>query len=66
MRAGSAPARTALVLAFAALYGFGDYFAQALLIAVPPRAGGFSNTDIAAVYKALGFAGIARRRARGG
>ena len=50
--------RTALVLAFAALYEFGYFFAQTLLIPFF-RAQGFSNTDIAEVYKAVGLAGLA-------
>ena len=50
--------RTALVLAFAALYEFGYFFAQTLLIPFF-RAQGFSNTDIAEVYKVVGLAGLA-------
>jgi len=79
--------RTALVLGFVAVYKFGDFFAQALLLVflksgspvdlsqVPPaelpaafakamsslvvrRGAGFRFTDIALVYKLLGFGGI--------
>jgi PAT family beta-lactamase induction signal transducer AmpG len=46
------------VLGFAAIYRFGDYFAQALVIAFLRRGIGFDFTEIAAVYKLLGFAGI--------
>lgn len=46
------------VLGFAAIYRFGDYFAQALVIAFLRRGAGFDFTEIAAVYKLLGFAGI--------
>jgi MFS transporter, PAT family, beta-lactamase induction signal transducer AmpG len=46
------------VLGFAAIYRFGDYFAQALVIAFLRRGAGFNFTEIAAVYKLLGFAGI--------
>lgn len=48
-----------LVVAFTAVYKFGDYFAQALVIAFLKRGVGFEFTEIAAVYKALGFAGTA-------
>lgn len=48
----------ALVVGFTVLYRFGDYFAQALIIPFFNRAGGFAFTEIAAVYKVLGFAGI--------
>ncbi len=50
--------RTALVLAFAAVYELGYFFAQTLMIPFF-RAQGFSNTDIAEVYKAVGLAGLA-------
>jgi MFS transporter, PAT family, beta-lactamase induction signal transducer AmpG len=46
------------VLGFAAIYRFGDYFSQALVIAFLKRGAGFDFTEIAAVYKLLGFAGI--------
>lgn len=46
------------VLGFAAIYRFGDYFAQALVIAFLRRGAGFDFTEIAAVYKLLGFVGI--------
>lgn len=46
------------VLGFAAIYRFGDYFAQALVIAFLRRGAGFDFTEIAVVYKLLGFAGI--------
>jgi PAT family beta-lactamase induction signal transducer AmpG len=47
-----------VVLVFAAIYRFGDYFAQSLVIAFLKRGVGFNFTEIAAVYKLLGFAGI--------
>jgi PAT family beta-lactamase induction signal transducer AmpG len=47
------------ILGFAAIYRFGDYFAQSLVIAFLKRGIGFDFTQIAAVYKILGFAGIA-------
>jgi PAT family beta-lactamase induction signal transducer AmpG len=46
------------VLGFAAIYRFGDYFAQALVIAFLRRGAGFDFTEIAVVYKLIGFAGI--------
>jgi len=46
------------VLGFAAIYRFGDYFAQALVIAFLRRGAGFDFTQIAVVYKLIGFAGI--------
>lgn len=46
------------VLGFAAIYRFGDYFAQALVIAFLRRGAGFDFTEIALVYKLIGFAGI--------
>jgi MFS transporter, PAT family, beta-lactamase induction signal transducer AmpG len=46
------------VLGFAAIYRFGDYFAQALVIAFLKRGAGFDFTQIAVVYKLIGFAGI--------
>ncbi|HET7500889.1 MAG TPA: MFS transporter [Kofleriaceae bacterium] len=46
------------VLAFAALYRFGDYFAQSLVVAFLRRGAGFEFTEIAAIYKLLGFAGL--------
>jgi PAT family beta-lactamase induction signal transducer AmpG len=49
----------AVILAFAALYRFGDYFAQSLVIAFLKRGVGFDFTEIAFVYKLLGFAGLA-------
>ncbi|MFN0247787.1 MAG: AmpG family muropeptide MFS transporter [Kofleriaceae bacterium] len=48
-----------LVLAFTAVFKFGDYFAQALVITFLARGPGFDFTEIAAVYKVLGFAGTA-------
>lgn len=48
-----------LVLAFTAVFKFGDYFAQALVITFLKRGANFDFTEIAAVYKALGFAGTA-------
>lgn len=49
----------ALVLAFTAVFKFGDYFAQALVITFLNRGAGFQFVEIAAVYKVLGFAGTA-------
>ncbi len=49
----------ALVVGFTVFYRFGDYFAQSLIIPFFNRAAGFEFTEIAAVYKVLGFAGIA-------
>jgi MFS transporter, PAT family, beta-lactamase induction signal transducer AmpG len=46
------------VLVFVAIYKFGDYFAQALLIAFFRRGLGFEFSEIATIYKALGFAGM--------
>jgi PAT family beta-lactamase induction signal transducer AmpG len=48
-----------LIISFAALYRFGDYFAQALVIPFFRSAGGFTYSDIAVVNKAVGFAGMA-------
>jgi PAT family beta-lactamase induction signal transducer AmpG len=48
-----------VVLVFAALYRFGDYFAQALVITFLKRGAGFDFTEIAYVFKLLGFAGVA-------
>ena len=50
---------TLVILAVAAIYRFGDYFAQSLVIAFLKRGVGFNFTEIAAIYKLLGFAGIA-------
>jgi MFS transporter, PAT family, beta-lactamase induction signal transducer AmpG len=49
---------TAIVLGFVAVYKFGDFFAQALLVAFLKQGAGFEFTEIALVYKVLGFAGI--------
>jgi PAT family beta-lactamase induction signal transducer AmpG len=49
---------TLVILAFAAIYRFGDYFAQSLVIAFLKRGVGFNFTEIAAVYKLLGFVSI--------
>jgi PAT family beta-lactamase induction signal transducer AmpG len=46
------------VLAFVAVYKFGDFFAQALLIAFFKRGLGFEFREIASIYKILGFAGM--------
>jgi PAT family beta-lactamase induction signal transducer AmpG len=46
------------VLGFAASYRFGDYFAQALVIAFLRRGAGFDFTEIAVAFKLIGFAGI--------
>jgi MFS transporter, PAT family, beta-lactamase induction signal transducer AmpG len=48
-----------LVTGFAALYRFGDYFAQALIITFFKRGVGFSFTEIGVVNKGVGFLGIA-------
>lgn len=53
------PRGAALVLGFAALYRFGDYFAQALIITFFHRAAGFDFTEIALVNKGVGFIGMA-------
>src|SRR5690242_18963985 len=47
-----------VVLGFASIYRFGDYFADSLVIAFLRLGVGFDFTEIAAVYKVLGFAGI--------
>jgi MFS transporter, PAT family, beta-lactamase induction signal transducer AmpG len=47
-----------VIVLFTALYRFGDYFAQALVITFLKRGVGFDFTEIAAVYKLLGFVGI--------
>jgi PAT family beta-lactamase induction signal transducer AmpG len=48
---------TALVLAFAALYRFGDYFVQAVVIDFLHRDAAFSLTTIGVVTKGVGFLG---------
>jgi PAT family beta-lactamase induction signal transducer AmpG len=47
-----------LVLAFVAVYKFGDYFAQSLLIAFFRRGAGFDFREIATFYKVFGFFGV--------
>jgi PAT family beta-lactamase induction signal transducer AmpG len=47
-----------LLLGFAALYRFGDYFAQALLITFFNRGVGFDFTEIGLVNKGVGFLGM--------
>jgi len=47
----------ALVLGLAALYRFGDYFAQALIIPFLKKGVGFTSTEVGLVNKALGFVG---------
>lgn len=49
----------ALVLGLAALYRFGDFFAQALIIPFLKQGIGFSSTEVGIVNKALGFVGTA-------
>lgn len=49
----------ALVLLLAALYRFGDYFAQSLMMPFLKAGVGFSSTDIGLVNKVLGFVGTA-------
>lgn len=48
-----------VVIGFAALYRFGDYFAQALLQPFLQQEVRFSLTEIALVFKGVGFAGLA-------
>jgi PAT family beta-lactamase induction signal transducer AmpG len=52
-------ARIVLVIAFAALYKFGDYFAQSLVIAFLKRGAGFDLAEIGLIYQVLGYVGIA-------
>jgi PAT family beta-lactamase induction signal transducer AmpG len=47
----------ALVLGLAALYRFGDFFAQALIIPFLKKGVGFTSTEVGVVNKALGFVG---------
>jgi PAT family beta-lactamase induction signal transducer AmpG len=49
----------ALVLGFAALYRFGDYFARGMIVAFLHTETKFSLTEIGVVYKGVGFAGLA-------
>jgi MFS transporter, PAT family, beta-lactamase induction signal transducer AmpG len=49
----------ALVLGLAALYRFGDFFAQALIIPFLKKGIGFTSTEVGLVNKALGFVGTA-------
>jgi PAT family beta-lactamase induction signal transducer AmpG len=51
--------RLAIVLAFAALYRFGDYFVQAVIITFLEREADFGLTTIGLVNKGLGVAGLA-------
>jgi PAT family beta-lactamase induction signal transducer AmpG len=51
--------RLVLILGFAALYRFGDYFAQALIISFLHDGVGFDFTEIGLVNKGVGFAGLA-------
>ena len=46
----------ALAVAFTALYKFGDYFAQTLLVAFLKGGAGFRFTEIAAIAQGLGYA----------
>ncbi|MGE0547847.1 MAG: MFS transporter [Kofleriaceae bacterium] len=48
-----------LVLAFTAIYRFGDHFAQVVMITFLKRGAGFEFTEIAAIYQVLGLAGTA-------
>ncbi len=50
------PRGFAIAIAFAALYRFGDYFAQTLIIAFLRKGAGFEHTEIAAIYNWLGYA----------
>jgi PAT family beta-lactamase induction signal transducer AmpG len=47
----------ALILLLAALYRFGDFFAQSLIIPFLKRGIGFTSTDVGLVNKVLGFVG---------
>jgi len=47
-----------VVLGFTAIYRFGDYFSQPLVITFLRDGVGFDFTEIAVAYKLLGFAGI--------
>jgi PAT family beta-lactamase induction signal transducer AmpG len=49
----------ALLLGFAALYRFGDYFAQSLIMPFLHDGAGFSFTEIAVVHKTLALVGMA-------
>ena len=49
--------RAAVILAFVALYKFGDHLALALVIPFLKRGAGFDNTTIAIVHKGIGYAG---------
>lgn len=49
----------ALLIGFAALYRFGDYFVQALLITFLRDGAGFDFTTIGLVNKGVGFVGMA-------
>ena len=51
--------RMALVLGFAALYRFGDYFADALIVRFLNGEAKFSLTEIGVVNKGVGFIGTA-------
>lgn len=48
-----------LVLGLAALYRFGDFFAQTLIITFLKKGVGFTSTDVGLVNKVLGFVGTA-------
>jgi PAT family beta-lactamase induction signal transducer AmpG len=49
---------TIVVLMFVALYRFGDYFGQTLVIRFLKGDAGFDFTEIAVVYKILGLSGL--------
>jgi PAT family beta-lactamase induction signal transducer AmpG len=50
------PRGLVLVVAFTALYKFGDFFAQTLIVVFFRKHAGFEFTDIAAIYQGLGYA----------
>jgi PAT family beta-lactamase induction signal transducer AmpG len=50
------PRGFAIAVGFTALYKFGDYFAQTLIIAFLRSGAGFEFTEIAAIYQGLGYA----------
>jgi PAT family beta-lactamase induction signal transducer AmpG len=59
-------AGTLVVLGFTAVYRFGDFFSQTLVIAFLRRGVGFDFTEIAVVYKLIGFVSVVVGGALGG
>jgi len=55
-----------VVLGFTAVYRFGDFFSQTLVIAFLRRGVGFDFTEIAVVYKLIGFVSVVVGGALGG